>query len=87
MSKGLPWWLSGKESAYQCRCGFDPWVRKIPWRREWQYTPVQRSLEGYRPWGHKESDTTLQLSNNNKYVKKEKVLIYSRTNKNTCYNL
>ena len=31
----------GKDSA--CRCGtagFDPWVRKIPWRREWQPTPV-----------------------------------------------
>ena len=28
---GLPWWLSGKESACQCRrCGFDPWVRMIP---------------------------------------------------------
>ena len=34
---GLPWWLSGQESACQCRkCGFDPWVRKIPWRRKWQ---------------------------------------------------
>ena len=33
----LPWWLNGKESACQCRrCRFDPWVRKIPWRREWQ---------------------------------------------------
>ena len=21
------------------RCGFDPWVRKIPWRRKWQPTP------------------------------------------------
>ena len=36
--------------------GFDPWVRKIPWRRKWQPTPVflpeeshgQRSLAGYR---------------------------------------
>ena len=36
---------------------FDPWVRKIPWRRAWQPTPVslpgesrgQRSLEGYSP--------------------------------------
>ena len=45
---------------------FDPWVRKIPWRREWIPTPVflpgkvhgQRSLVGYRPWGRKESDTT-----------------------------
>ena len=43
------------------RLGFDPWVRKIPWRRKWQPTPVflpgeshgQRSLEGYRPWGRK----------------------------------
>ena len=40
------------------------WVRKIPWRREWQPTPVslpgkchgQRSLAGYSTWGHKESD-------------------------------
>ena len=22
------------------RCGFDPWVGKIPWRRKWQPTPV-----------------------------------------------
>ena len=36
-------------------------VRKIPWRREWQPTPVllpgefhgQRSLVGYSPWGRK----------------------------------
>ena len=48
------------------RCGFHPWVRKIPWRREWQSTSVflpvksygQRSLVGYSPWGHKESDMT-----------------------------
>ena len=46
--------------------GFDPWVGKIPWRRERLPTPVfwpgefhgQRSLAGYNPWGHKESDTT-----------------------------
>ena len=46
--------------------GFDPWVRKIPWRRKWQPTPVflpgkshrQRSLAGYSPWGPKESDTS-----------------------------
>ena len=50
--------------------GFDPWVRKIPWRREWLPTPVflpgefhrQRRLAGYSPWGHKESDTTEQLT-------------------------
>ena len=29
---GLPWWLSGKESAYQCRRrGFDPWTGRIPY--------------------------------------------------------
>ena len=50
--------------------GFNPCVRKIPWRREWQPTPVflpvkpheQKSLAGYSPWDHKESDTTEQLS-------------------------
>ena len=37
-------WLSGTESACQCRshrrCGFDPWVGKIPRKREWQPTPA-----------------------------------------------
>ena len=37
-------WLSGKESAGQCRnyrqCRFHPRVRKIPWRRKWPPTPV-----------------------------------------------
>ena len=41
---GLPWWPTGKELSSQCRrrksCGFDPWVRKIPWRRAWRSTPV-----------------------------------------------
>ena len=38
---GLPRWFSGKESAYQCkRHRFNPWVRKIPWRRAWHPTPV-----------------------------------------------
>ena len=69
---GLPWWLRGKEST--CRCsllGFDPWVGKIPWRWKWPLTPVllpgkspgQRSLVGYSPWGHKESDMTRRLNN------------------------
>ena len=32
---GLPKWCSGKESTCQCRrSAFDPWVRKIPWRRK-----------------------------------------------------
>ena len=41
---GLPWWLSGKDSACNAgsfrRHGFNPWVGKIPWRRAWQPTPV-----------------------------------------------
>ena len=49
---------------------FNPWVRKIPWRRKRQPTPVflpgkyhgQRSLVGYRPWGRKELDMTERLS-------------------------
>ena len=65
--RGLPRWLSGKESTCQCRRRrFNPWVRKIPWRRKWQPTPVflpgkshgQSSLAGYSPRGHKESDMT-----------------------------
>ena len=44
----------------------DPWVGKIPWRREWLPTPVflsgefhgQKSLAGYSPWSSKELDAT-----------------------------
>ena len=47
------------------QCGrptFDAWIRKMPWRRKWQPTPVilpgksheQRSLVGRSPWGRKE---------------------------------
>ena len=71
---GRPWWLRGKESAYQCkRYGFNPGVRKITWRRKWQPTPVflpgkshgQRSLVGYSPWGHKRIGCDLATKNNN----------------------
>ena len=69
-SRGSPDGTSGKELACQCRRHkrhrFNPWVGKIPWRREWQPTPVflsrefhgQRSLPGYNSWGCKESDMT-----------------------------
>ena len=58
------------ESYCQCRrlrrCRFDSWVRRIPWRRKWQPTPVflpkesckQRSQVDCSLWGLKESDTT-----------------------------
>ena len=56
---GLPWRLSGKESACQCRrCEFDPWVGKILCSKKWQPTPVslpgksqeQRRPSGYSTW-------------------------------------
>ena len=66
VTMGFPSDSDGKKSARK----FDPCVWKIPWRQEWQPTPVflpreshgQRSLAGYSPWDHKESDTTEQLT-------------------------
>ena len=80
---------SGEEPTCQCgrrrRRGLNPWVRKIPWRRKWQPTPVfltgishgQRSLVSYRSWDRKKSDVTQWLStlqlfavlNNLSYIK------------------
>ena len=68
MMTGLPWWLRGGICLQWGRPEFDPWVRKIPWRRKWQPTPVflpgeshgWRSLVGYSPRGRKESDMTEQ---------------------------
>ena len=46
---GLPWWLSSKTPACQCRRGgFDPWVEYFPWRKKWLPTPV--FLPGKIPW-------------------------------------
>ena len=70
---GFPGGSDAKEPACQCRrhkrCGFDPWVRKIPWQRAWQLTHVflpgefhgQRILMGYSPQqkaGHDWSNLT-----------------------------
>ena len=64
---GFPGDASSKEPACRRRrhkrCGFNPWVEKILWRRAWQPTPVflpgeshgQKNLEGYSSWGRKES--------------------------------
>ena len=66
--------LSGGSDDKEClqcrRPGFDPWVGKIPWGREWPCTPVfllgefhgQRNLAGYSPWGRKDSDMTEWLT-------------------------
>ena len=52
------------------RPGFNPWVGRILWKREWQPTSVflpgeshgQSSLAGHSPWGCKETDTTERLT-------------------------
>ena len=75
---GFPHSSVGKESAWSTG---DPgsipgWGRPY-WRREWQPTLVffpgelhgQRSLAGYSPWGHKELDTTEQLSLSHTHTK------------------
>ena len=58
-----------KNLPAMCEARFNPWVRKIPRKREWQPTPVflpgeslgQRNLTGYSPWCHKELDMTEPL--------------------------
>ena len=86
--EGLLGGASRKEPPCQCRrhkkCEFDPWVRKIFWRRAWQPTPVflprefhgQRSLEGYSPWGRKELYTTEQLSTAQQHSPPRKMRIH-----------
>jgi len=66
---GFPGDASGKEPTCQYRrckrCVFNPWVRKISWRRKCNplqckemqvFLPgephEQRNLVGYRPWDH-----------------------------------
>ena len=68
---GRPWWLSGKESACQCRrCKFDLRVGNISWRRKWKPTPVfllgnsvdRGTWQATVHEGCKESDKTEQLT-------------------------
>ena len=64
------WWLRWKSICLQCgRPGFNPWVGKISWRRQWQPTLVflpgkshgRRSLVGYSPRRLKDLDMTERL--------------------------
>ena len=58
---GLPWWFNGKESTSKCRrCGFNPWIRKIPLKKEmathssilaWEIPWTEEP--GRSPWGCK----------------------------------
>ena len=59
---GLPWWFSSKESPCKAgdtgRYGFNPWLRKMSWKRKWQPTSVflpgksmdKRDWQAYSPW-------------------------------------
>ena len=67
MFLGFPGSSDGKKNLPAVQeTGFDPWVGKIPWRRDQLPTPVvwpgefhgQRHLAGYSPWGSEESDAT-----------------------------
>ena len=69
--KWLPLQPSWERIRVQCRRPeLDSWVRKIPWRRKWQLTPIflpgkahrQSSPAGYSPWNHRELDTTELLT-------------------------
>ena len=78
--KGLPGWCSGKESACQCmrckRCGFNPWVGKIPEVENgtpFQYSCLENSIDRGAWWatvlGVSESDMTEWLSTHTRVIK------------------
>ena len=71
VGQGFPGWLRWQRIYLQCRRpGFDPWVKKVPWRRDWLPTPLflpgkshgQRTLAGYSPCSCKESYMTEWLT-------------------------
>ena len=81
-SVGFPDDSDGKESA--CRKpGFNPWVRKILWRREWQHNPsflaweipwTEESDGLYSPRGHKDLIMTEHIP----------MCAHTHTHNNTC---
>ena len=71
--EGLPWWLSGKESACQCKRCKRGWVQSLHWEDPLEKVMAtypstlaweipQRSLASHSPWGYKESDKTELLT-------------------------
>ena len=69
---GFPGGSDRKEYLRCSRLRFNLWVRKTPWRRKWQPTPVflpgksheQESLAGYSPRDHKGVGHNLEANNN-----------------------
>ena len=83
MTLRLPWWLRWQRVSLQCRSpGFNPWVRKTPWRRAQQPTPVflpgefheQKSLAGYSPRGLERVRHISVINNNSNSLIKEQML-------------
>ena len=93
-SDGSGSWVSKREADWESaswisghrRRGFSPWIRKVPWKRKWQPTPVilpgeshgQRSLVGYSPWACKEtrrSDSTTTTTKARRWTQKMYLLI------------
>ena len=80
---GFPGGTSVKEPACQCRRperhGFDHQVRKNPWRRVWQPTPLflpeeshgQRSLAGY---GHRIAESQTRLKQLSTHTRKDSTM-------------
>ena len=89
--RGSPGGASGKGPVCQGRrhnrLGFDPWVKKIPWRRAWQPTPVflpgeshgQRSLTSYRPRVAKSRTRLKRLSRHTRTWLKKQKFIFSQS--------
>ena len=72
-----------KISARECRRPrFNPWVRKVPWKRKWQPTPVflprefhgQKSLGSYSLWDQRAGHDWVT----NTYLLKAKLHTYQR---------
>ena len=90
---GFPVDSAGKEPTCQSRRHnrreFNPWVRKISWRRKWQPTPVfllgnfrgQGSLAGSSPWDCKELDTTEHPCTHTHNQRQNQNAFYHKTHK------
>ena len=82
---GMPWWLSVKNSPGNAGDRFNPWVRKVPWRRKWQPTLVSclgipMDREAWQATVHgvtKEWDSTSLLNSNNNILSFTNLLLAS----------
>ena len=93
---GLPRWLSGKESTCQRRrekrLGFNPWVRKIPWRRRWQplqYSYLENPMDRGAWWAmvhevSQKSDRTEWLNNSSPFPLQTSLSIFFHSSLQTA---